>query len=836
MDNFYTNFYQKNNKIYLTGYGNGKKYYDEVDYKPYLFIQNTDGDYKTLQGLSVKKKEFNNIRETQDFLKKYEGTNFPVYGLNKFGYAFINDEFPGQINYNFNLLSIVSLDIEVASKDGMPNIQKADQEVTAITLTKKDQILTFGTKVYNGKYKNSYVLCSDEKDLLYKFLGNWNSEEWSPDVVTGWNIEKFDIPYLIHRIERICGEKYTKSLSPWGFVHERDITRGKSTANGDEEARRDTVYEIAGVTQLDYMQLYKRFNPVTQESYSLNNIASVELKEKKIDWKGEGYASLDDLYERNFDLYIDYNVHDALLVQRLEERLGFILLIISIAYKAKINYIDGFTTVKPWDIIIHNYLLDRKIVIPQTNKSKIIRELVGAYCKDPQTGLHEWIVSFDYEGEYPSILSQLNISPETYVEKVDVPAIEDVLRSESFGEVTEIAKRKNCCVAANGTLFSKQVRGFIPELVDVYKADRAIVKKKMIGLKKIKDKTQDIKNEIIKLDNFQQAIKILTNGLYGALSNKFFRWFDIDLAEAVTMTGQLATRYMEQCENKYLNKVLGTKGVDYVVAADTDSTYINLEHLVSQCGLEGEPTGKVVEFLDQVCKQKLKPLLEKHNLVLGEWFNSYTPVLKMSQDIITNKAIWTAKKRYILNVWDKEGVRYPEAELTYKGIEVVRSSTPLICRTKLKECLKIIMNKDDKTLQEFVGKFGEEFKKLKPEDIGKASSVNGIEVYANKIKGTPIHVRGALVYNELLKDSNLSKHLPPIRDHDKIKFVYLKIPNPTREHVISFHETIPEEWDLEKYIDYDEQWNKVFADPLKVITDVIKWDLSGNESLTSFFI
>lgn len=833
MNHFYTYVYQNGNNLYQRGYSNGKPFSEEIEYRPYLFIPG-NGDYKDIFGNPYQKKYFSNINHAHASLKQWSQSK--VCGLSDFLYAFINDEFPGHVNYDFNLISVVSIDIEVDARQGLPNIDEALQEITAITLTKKDQILTLGTKLYNGKYKDNYYFCPSEQHLLIAFINFLWSPEWSPDVLTGWNIDRFDIPYLVNRIRRILGQNYVEQLSPWGFVKTREISRGKSTANGDdEETRREVVYEIAGVTQLDYMQLYKRFNPVTQESYSLNNIASVELGEKKIDWKLQGYKDLTDLYDRNFELYIDYNIHDALLVQRLEERLGFILLVISIAYKAKINYLDAFTTVKPWDIIIHSYLLDRKIVIPQKPKDVIERELIGAYCKDPQRGMHHWVVSFDFEGEYPSAISQCNISPETFVEKIPVPPLATLL-TEGFGELTEYAKKKNCCITANGCLYRKDIRGFIPELVDEYKADRAKVKGQLKELKK----ADGDKNEIIKLDNFQQAIKILTNGLYGALSNIHFRWFNIDLAESVTMTSQLATRYMEVCVNKYLNNLLKTED-DYVIAADTDSNYIVLNRLVNLFynntrDSKNFTTEDIVNFLDQVCRTKFKALLEYSNLELSKWLNSYKQVLKMNQDIIASKAIWTAKKRYITLIHDKEGVRYKKPELYYKGIEVVRSNTPMVCRKNLRECLNIIMNEDEESLRRFIQDFEQTFRSLGIVDIARPSSVKGMNIYSKGDKGLPIHVRGALNYNQLRKDYNLEKIIPPIRDADKIKFVYLLQPNPIKDYVISFHEEIPEQWGLNLFVDYDTQWEKSFIKPLKVITNSIGWNLTKVDDLTSFFV
>src|ERR1017187_10015352 len=468
MSCFYTNIYSRLNKVYLRGYNGNKRFQDEIDYQPYLFVPG-DGKYKTLSGQSCVKKQFESITDARTFVKQMEGAdNFHFYGMTQFGYVALNDEFPGAIDYDPSLISVVSIDIEVHSPNEFPEVVKADKMVSAITLIKKDKSITFGLKPYKVHINETYILCKDEKDLLKKFLTVWNDDEWSPDVVTGWNIEMFDMPYLINRVRKVLGKKWVAAFSPWGYVYEREIIRGKYASSNFDD-RKEVVYDITGITQLDYLQLYKKFTFTNHESYALGHIAHTELGEGKIDFSEA--RSLADLYEKNHDKYIEYNIHDARLVQRLEEKLGFIQLVFALAYKAKINYTDALTTLRPWDVIIHNHLLAKNIVIPQPSE-KNFRMFEGAFVKEVQIGMHKWVVSFDLTSLYPSLISQCNISPETLIKKIDVGTIDNILKNKLiYGEGLY---KDDMSLAANGCVYRKDQQGFLGELVDTFIADRGV--------------------------------------------------------------------------------------------------------------------------------------------------------------------------------------------------------------------------------------------------------------------------------------------------------------------------------------------------------------------------
>ena len=830
---FYTNVYSRGNKVYLRGYDNGKRVSKIVDYAPYMFIpaqKNAMTEFRTLDGRPVEKMKFDSISDARDFVKQYdEVSNFEIFGLTNFQYLFIYDNYRDEIQFDPAKINIISLDIETDSSGGFPDIVKANKEVTAITLSRRGEKVVLGLNPYKSKSdKVTYIQCKDEYTLLQNFLKVWQSGRFSPDVVTGWNIEFFDIPYLVNRITNLMGRKEASKLSPWGILNESTVeVRGKE----------NQVFTPAGINVLDYYHLYRKFSFSNHESYKLDFIAEQELGLKKVDYSE--YGSLNDLYEKNFELFIDYNIHDTTLIDLLEEKLKFIELVVALAYSAKVNYNDMFTTVRPWDVIIHNYLLDRCIVIPQIKRGRDFNSLVGGYVKDPKIGMSKWVVSFDLDSLYPHLIMQYNISPETLIRReMQYPSIDSILK----GELELLGDYAH---AANGTLYSKQHRGFLPALMENIYNDRVKFKQKMIEAKKQLEETSEndvevrrvINNEISRYHNRQLSMKILLNSCYGAIANEYFRWFNFDLAEAITTSGQLAIRWIENKINEYLNKVIKTNKVDYIIASDTDSIYINLESLVNKLNVS-DPI-QITKMIDAFCKQKIQPFIDKSYAKMAKYTNAYEQKMHMKRETIADKGIWKAKKMYILNAWNIEGVQYSEPKLMIHGIEAVRSSTPKCCRNNIKKALNLIMNNDEVSVQKFIIDFKEEFFSLPFEEVAFPRGMNNIGKYRDRntiyTKGTPIHVKGALLFNHLIKQHHLEDKYQMIDDGDKIKFAYLKRPNLLHDTVISVLETLPKEFDLHRYVDYEMQFTKTFLEPIKNILDVIGWDTEKRNTLEGFF-
>ena len=624
------------------------------------------------------------------------------------------------------------------------------------------------------------------------------------------------------------GEKYAKRFSPWGIVRKNEI---------HIQGRENIVYDIAGVSVIDYLDLYKK-SPATpnQESFKLDHIASVELGQKKLDHSE--FDTFREFYTGNWQKFVDYNIVDVELVDRLEDKLKLIDLCCTRAYDAKINFTDVAFQVRTWDAIIFNYLKKKNIVIPQKDRNKKDEKYAGAYVKEPKPGRYEWVVSFDLNSLYPHLIMQYNISPETLQEKKHPSAtVERLLNQEDTFELYN-----DFAVCANGAMYSKEKKGFLPELMEKMYNERVIFKKRMITAKKAYEKTptKELEKEIARCNNVQMSKKIALNSAYGAIGNQYFRYYKLANAEAITLSGQVSIRWIENKINQKMNTILKTEDKDYVIASDTDSIYLHMGDLVEAVYKGREKTTEgIVSFLNKVCEMELEPYIESSYQELADYVNAYDQKMIMKRENIASTGIWTAKKRYILNVWDSEGVRYEDAKLKIMGIEAIKTSTPAPCRKFLKDAFKLLMNGTEDEVIDYIEDCRTEFNKLPPEEIAFPRSVSNVEKWKSSSdmynKGCPIHVRGAILYNHWTKKKEIDHKYASINNGEKIKFCYLKTPNWMHENVISFIQDFPTELDLDKYVDYELQFNKSFLEPVKVILDCIGWETERKNTLDSFF-
>lgn len=838
---FYTSVQMHFDDILLRGVNNsGQRIQRKIKYKPthYISTDKSDARYRTIKNQPVEAVHFDSMKEARDFRKKYEGIdNFRVYGFNNYPYTFINENYQGLIEWDIKKVRILFFDIEVISDQGFPRADQAAHEVVAISMRMGNKIYLLGNQPYTPESDDvEYIQCRNEEHLLNVFLELWHKLD--PDVVSGWNVNGFDIPYMINRLNNVLGENMGNSLSPWGLMNTREVTlMGRTT----------TFYEPIGLAVLDYLDLYKKFTFKEHESYKLDSIAFEELGEKKIDYSE--YENIQGLYRKNYKLFLDYNLKDTLLVHKLDLKLKFIEQALSIAYLAKINYLDAFTSVRMWDVIIHNYLLERNIVVPPLEVQNKEGQIVGAYVKEPIPSGYNWVASFDVNSLYPMLIIQYNISPETlisskFMAKYSIDDIVDgaFLRDEG---IQEFLKHDNC-IAGNGVLFTKKKKGFLPELMDQFYTNRSVYKKKYIEAEQLAEKaTSEAEKEKYELQakqmyNIQLAFKIILNSAYGSLSNVYFRYFDVRLAEAVTYSGQMALKSVEKHVNTYLNTNLKTSKKDYIIAVDTDSLYLELDGLVNQVYNAGEiDTKTVINFLDKVCKEVIEKEINRAFTSLASYTNAMAQRMVMKREVLADRGIWVAKKRYILNVWDKEGVRYEDPHLKMMGVEAIRTTTPYVCREKIKEAFKIMMRGKEGELQEFIKTFKDEFFTLPFEDVARPSNCNNIGQYSDRAsifkKGTPIHVKGALIYNHLLKEHQLTNHFVEVMEGEKIKYSYLKLPNPAQSAVISCPSMLPRQFGLDKYIDYELQFEKVFLDPITKISKLIGWDSEKRATLADLW-
>ena len=826
---FYTNVLRYKNYILHRGYqNNGERFMRKEYFQPTLFVSSKKNEGWTgFDGQLVAPLEFESMFEANQWLKQNIGVSGRnIYGNKKFAQQFVTQKYPRDIEFKREFINVGTIDIETDYDTGFPHPNEASQTILAITY-KSSKFSTYHTWGY-GEFDTTkalitdvkYTRCNSEEELLSKFLEYWSHPDIIPDVITGWNTRFFDIPYIVNRMAKVLGIQEIQKLSPWNMQPEhRRITK-----RGSE----NDVYEIPGIQTLDYMELFQKFGYTygPQESYALNHIAYVVLREKKLSYEESG--SLKNLYKDDHQKYIDYNMKDVQLVDRLEEKMGLITLALTIAYKGGVNYQDTFGVTAIWESIIYRKLNLRKVVVPLGNNEKPFRSFAGGYVKEPQVGRHDWIVSFDLNSLYPNLIVQYNMSPETLTDNNHMSDVGYYLSGQSVDS--------EYSVAANGSSYRKDIDGVLPQIIEEYYDERVSVKQMQIASQKEIQNgyTSQLDKEIVTLENKQLAIKILLNSLYGALGNKHFQYFDIRLAEGVTLSGQLAVQWAEKAMNAAMNKLLQSEK-DYVVAIDTDSLYVNFGPLVKKLS----PANPVL-FLDKICKEHFEPVLQKAYEKLFKNMNAHKNRMVMAREGISDSGIWTAKKRYILNVHNNEGIQYKEPKLKIMGIEAIKSSTPEVVRDKFKKAFNLIISGTEAEAQRFIQDFRNEFKTLNPEQVAFPRRVSNITDWHDHRtiykKSCPIHVRGSLLFNKHLKYNKLQQQYELITNGSRIKFCYLKLPNPIKENVIAFQDALPKELKLHNYVDYDLQFNKTFIEPLNLILNSIGWSAEEQTTLEDFFV
>ena len=840
---FYTNIQVSGSNILYRGVANGKRVKQKIEYSPSLYIPSKiPSQYKSLEGHNLQQKVFGTMREARDYIKQFDNVSgaSKIYGNNRFEYAFIADQHKGMIEWDQDKVLIAVIDIEVGSDNGFPDPYLANEPITAITISYLNGATwVFGCGEYKANGDEHYIRCKDEWTLCRQFLKLWT--ERCPDVITGWNTKFFDIPYIVNRFRKILGEDDTRRLSPWYYVSER-----KTVINGREMI----AYGFEGVASLDYIELYKWYAPggKSQESYRLDNIANVELGERKLSYAE--YGNLHTLYRENFQLYIEYNIKDVELILQLEDKLKLLELALTLAYDTKSNYEDIFAQTRMWDSLTYSYLLERNIIVPPKIVKQKDAAFEGAYVKEVQVGLHNWVASFDLNSLYPHLMMMYNISPETLIDPEEyTQEMRDVLSQgvtvdKLLNKVIDTSKLDGVTLTPNGQFFKTNFQGFLPRMMEEMYEDRKKFKNMMLESKQEYEnetdanKKHELSKRIARYDNLQLAKKVSLNSAYGALGSQYFRFYDLRMALGVTSAGQLSIRWIENKINDYMNKLLESNS-DYVIASDTDSIYLNLGPLVDKFVQSGKSIETVISFMDKICKDKIEPYIDRSFTELASYVNAYEQKMIMKREALSNKGVWTAKKRYILNVYNNEGVQYNEPKMKVMGLEMIKSSTPSAIREKMKEVIKLMMTGTEEDVHKFIEDFRNHFKELPPEEISFPRGLNGLKTYSDAAtlykKGCPIHVKGAILYNHYLKQMKLEKQYPMIQEGEKLKFAYLKLPNPFKETVISYPQKLPTEFGLDNYIDYDLQFSKSFLDPIKIILDCMGWKIEKTSSLDDFF-
>ncbi len=834
----YTNVSQRGNSLYLRGVENGRRFKHKVDYQPTVWVssksKNATDPWSTLDGRTVYSLKPGSIYDTKKFLETYKDVHgMDVYESPGNVYQYIAAAYPGDIQFNFDDLRISIIDIENKVEAGFCKPEVASEEILLITLKDvgTDKTITWGRKPFGGNIPNNdYRYFEDEGQLLRDFLAYWQNNY--PDILTGWNSNFYDVTYLYTRICKVLGENFANKLSPWGRVEQREVVA--------KWGKTGTKTLISGVACLDYMELYTKFGTYSaKESYKLGDICFDEIKEEKVKNPGDTFKEFYDLY---WDTFVVYNVRDVTLVEALDNKKKLLALAATIAYAAKINFEDVFSPVKCWDIIIYNYLNDRKIVVPPRRNNVKKEQYEGAYVKEPIPGRYKWCVSFDLTSLYPHIIWQNNMSPETIVDFLLPVTVEGLLNKTI--DLT-VLKEEDFAMSANGQCFKRDKIGLLPVLMEKFYNQRNDYKTQMLDAKKRNEseKTQELAQEIAKFSSHEQAFKILLNSAYGAIGNPYSRWYDIRIAEGITLTGQLAIQWIANRLNAFLNKTLKTVDKDFVVMIDTDSVVLNLEALV-EAVYPGRTTEETISYLDRVSREIFQPFITKQFEEMADYTNAYLQKMFMKRENIVDVMLSVCKKKYVMNVHDSEGVRYKEPYMKVMGLQMVQASTPAIIRKSLRASLPAVLHGTEKDVQAYVKKFKAEFDKFTPEQIAFPKSVNNMTKYSHpatiytrgKGAATPIHVRGSLLFNHYVKKKGLGMKYPLIQEGDKIRYLYLKMPNPIFENVIAFQDELPPEFELVTYVDYDMMFIKTFQDPVQGIIEPMKWSAESRATLDDFFL
>ena len=846
--NFYTHIARKGNNLLVRGIENGKRIQKKVEYSPSLFIRSMNENEissHNLEGEGLSSISFSNASEMYDWKKQYKDMDdFKIYGDVDTIWQYVAERYPEDIEFDPSLIKKANFDIEVHSPDEFPDADEAKHPVSAITIIRDGifNVFALDSEQFGGQ-GGEWINKENRKDIKYQhfmhehqlleaFISFWASDYC--DVITGWHIDGFDINYIVNRTRKLLGKVWVNKLSPWGIV--------KSRKFHDNWGGEKITWTLEGISVLDYMHLYQSYTYSKQESYKLDYIAYAELGEKKLSY--DDMKGLHELYVKDFQKYIDYNIQDVNLVERLDEKMKLFDLVFTIAFLAKINFEDTSSPVRTWDALIYHFLGQDNIQVPPKSFNSKTEKIPGGYVKKPIIGRHGWTVSFDLASLYPSLARQYNLGTETHVPRWELPEavkeiIPQVTEARLLNEEVDLSvlKEYDLSMSANVEFWRKDKKSFFSELFESLYTKRKVWKKEMLSWKSKKEAGEACDNEISKFNNMQMAAKILMNAGYGAMTNQYFRYYKDEMAQAITLSGQLTIKWAEQSFNNYL-QALFKDDKDRIVAGDTDSNYILMQDLVDQVFPDGADIDKIINFLDKVCEEKLYPMITKRYTDLYEYMNAYQNLMIMEREAIAESAVWVGKKHYFMKVWNNEGVAYKGGKMKITGMEAVKSSTPEIGRNKLKIAYQHILDNEQAGLIKMVADFEADWKNKSILEISTPSGLKTLDKYRDSqtiyCKGVTKQARSALLFNDMLEKKGLP--YPRVKQGNDIKMVPLKMPNPTRENVMGYIDFLPEEFGLNEYVDYDAAFHKNFISYLELVTNKIGWHWEERSTLEEFFV
>jgi len=825
----------------------GKRIKYDASIEPYLYIEG-NGNYESIYGTKVIKKKFATQYNRYRFLKesgiKRVFDNLPAHQQFLVDTYWQKNEEP---EFNEHPIKTMFIDIETYSPDDFPDIQTANHVCNVITIydSLDDKFVTWGLKPYKNTQNDvEYIHCSDEKDIFRKFIEYLEAD--FPDILSGWNSEFFDIPYIINRCRRILGDDWVNRMSPLGNVHSR-VIRGTF---GKEQ----TKWYIDGVSLLDYLDVYKKFSVGLRESYKLDAIGELELDEKKVDYGNTNLAALSD---DDWQTFIDYNIQDVRLLKNLDVKLKYIDLIRMLAYSGlttfeaamgALSVINGATAIRG---------RRRNQVIPTFIRHEDTGKNPGAYVGEPLRGFQKDIISFDANSLYPNVMISLNMSPETKVGKIEDKNDKEVTIRHVNGKVfslpvnkfVKFIKDEEIAISRANVLFTQKRKGVMPEILDEYYGKRVQIKKELGKLRREYSRTKDPKTKvkIDQLDSKQLCIKIFINSIYGYFGNKNAPFGDDDIASSITLTGQSVIKMSNELLKKYITKRVGIEDEkllnDSVIYNDTDSSYISIKHIIDNTDIKfvDDEGNLTKELHDEV--QNIEDFLNDEIKVWGcKALNSKDCRFVFKREMIADVGVFLQKKRYVIHVLDDEGIAMDKYK--YTGVEVVRSTMPDAIKPHVKSIIETMLSTQDiNATNAILNETYKIFKDLPIEDVSFVSGIRGYEKYASQCdgfktcKGMPNHVKAAYYHNLLLEKFNIANEYEEIGSGDKVRYFYVQKPNAYNLNNIAYKYYYPKEFLGKFSIDYEMMFEKIIFSAIERFYENVDWPVQkpGNAVQTNLF-
>ena len=820
----------------------GKRIAIDSTFHPYIFLESNNAhDAISIFNTKLKKKVFKNQFEKSKFLN--DSNTHRIFENLSPGQQFLIDNF-WEVNETPDFaqfpLKLFFLDIETYSVDDFPNIEKADHPVNIITIydTLKKKYVTWGTKPYHQIIEDQvYYYCKSEREMFEKFIKHVESDY--PDVILGWNSVLFDLPYLINRIRVLFDDATVARLSPMQRVHSRTL-RGQF---GKEQTR----WYIDGISCLDYLDIYKRFCMVLRENYKLDNIAKIELGEQKVDY---GETNLSSLADKDWNLFVEYNIQDVRLLVKLEEKLQYFQLLRMLSYTGltSMEAAMGSMSVIIGACAIRARYRNKKIptFIRGEDDGK---QNEGAYVSEPKRGFQKNVVSFDANSLYPSVMITLNLSPETKMGVIESQTKEDVtIRDVNNNIVTlpvakfaTLVQQEKLSLSKAKVLFTQKHKGIIPEMVDQYYKYRVQVRRDLKKAKKLLSNTskgtveyQKLKDEINVLNIKQHTIKIFINTVYGALGNKVFPLGDDDLARSITLTGQAVIKQGNAILTNYIKEKAGLTDEDIkadipIIYNDTDSVYVTLHSLIERGHLKFlDSNGKITpEFYKEV--ENIENYLNTH---IKTWcekaLNSQDSRIVFKREAICDVGVFLQKKRYVIRILDEEGI--PTDKFKYTGVEIARTTMPAPIKPLAKKIVEtMLLTQNQQKTGEVISETYDLFKTLPVGDISFVTGLKGYEKYSHRcdgfktVKSMPLHVKAAYMHNLLLEIFGIDKKYEKIGSGDKIRYFYVKQPNKYNISAIAYKYYYPEEFAKVFEPDHELMFDKIIYSAVERFYEAVSW-------------